>query len=57
MMLSNGRGRLTISEHRDSCHVSLDIDGAGVSMFLDADQCMKAAGEILAIARRIRRRG
>lgn len=54
--IANGRGRLLIAEHPTECFICVDADGAGTSMFLTSEQCMEAAGELLAIARRIKRR-
>lgn len=54
--ISSGRARLSIAEHKDSVFVCVDVDGAGYSLFLDPAQCMEAAGELLAIARKMKRR-
>lgn len=55
-IIDNGRFRLLIGEHPDSAYIASSVDGASVGGFYTADQCMAAAGELLAVARRIRKR-
>lgn len=54
--ISSGRARLSIAEHKDSVFVCVDVDGAGYSLFLTPAMCMEAAGELIEIARRLKRR-
>lgn len=58
LRIEHGRGKLYVAEQGqpDEAFVCVSIDGSGCAMFLTADQCMAAAGEIMAIARQIRKR-
>ena len=51
-----GRHRLLIGEHPESAYIASYIDGTCIGGFYSADELMDAAGELLAIARRIRKR-
>ena len=55
-IIRNGRGRLVISEHRDSAFISSEVDGAGISGFYTPDQLLEMEGVIRNIRRRIQAR-
>ena len=48
-----GRARLIVNEFPDSGCLTLDIDGAGVTMFPDREQCLAIAAVLISIAKRI----
>ena len=50
------RHRLIIGEHPDKCYIAATVDDVSVGGFYTADQAMEAAGTLLAIARRLRKR-
>lgn len=55
-LIGTGRHRLLIGEHPDNAFIASYIDGTCIGGFYDADELMDAAGELMAIARRIRKR-
>ncbi len=55
-LIEQGRARVIIAEHRDSCYLAVGVDSAALGTFLTADQAAQMAVELAIIAARIRER-